>query len=92
MQETSSSSDPESGDESTPKRVVQLIVSIVVMTGVTVVVGYGGGFLLTIIAALGGPDPQTEDGEPLRERLLTWPDRNREFMRTNGKSEFPWPP
>lgn len=79
-------------DKSTLERVGQLLVSICVLTGVSVVVGYGGGLLLAISARLGGPDPTTADGDLLRDRLLEWPDRNREFMRTNGRSEFPWPP
>lgn len=74
------------------KRLLQLIVSITVLTLVTVVVGYGGGLLLFVSAKLGGPDPETEDGDLLRDRLLDWPDRNREFMRNNGHGEFPWPP
>jgi hypothetical protein len=73
------------------KRLLQLILSITVMTLVTVVVGYGGGLLLFISAKFGGPDPETEDGDLLRDRLLDWPDRNREFMRNNGRGEFPWP-
>lgn len=79
-------------EKSVGKRVVQLLVSISVLTFVSVVIGYGGGLLLTISAGLGGPDPLTADGEPLRERLLEWPQRNREFMKANGKREFPWPP
>jgi hypothetical protein len=73
-------------------RLVQLVVSITVLTFLSVVVGYLGGFVLTIVASLGGPDPTTEDGDPLRERLLDWPQRNREFMKRNGHGEFPWPP
>lgn len=74
------------------KRIVQLVVSITILTFVSVVIGYGGGLLLTISASLGGPDPHTEDGEPLRDGLLTWPQRNREFMKSNAKGRFPWPP
>ncbi len=79
-------------DKSFGRRLLQLTLSITVMTLVTVVVGYGGGLLLFVSATLGGPDPKTADGELLRDRLLDWPDRNREFMRTNGRGEFPWPP
>lgn len=73
-------------------RLWQLVVSITVLTGVSVVVGYGGGLLLWISACLGGPDPRTEDGELLRDRLLAWPERNREFMRRNGHGELPTRP
>jgi len=70
-------------------RFVRVIVSIVVLTGVTVVVGIGGWFVLTITARVAGYDPETADGDPLRERLLAWPDRNREVMRTNGREALP---
>lgn len=84
----------DSGDSDKPvfKRVAQLLASICVMTGVTVVLGYGGGLLLAVSAKLGGPDPETADGDPLRDRLLDWPQRNREFMKNNGEGEFPWQP
>lgn len=85
--------DREEGDaESTVTRFGKLTVSIVVLTFVTVVVGYGGWALLTISAKLGGPDPETADGDLLRERLLAWPERNREFMRNNGHGELPLKP
>ncbi|WP_340100351.1 hypothetical protein [Salinibaculum salinum] len=80
------------GDKPFGKRLLQLVLSITVMTLVTVVVGYGGGLLLFISAKLGGPDPETEGGDLLRDRLLDWPDRNREFMHNNARGEFPWPP
>lgn len=92
MEETRPGTGPEDGDKPTLERAVQVIVSIVVMTGLTVVVGYGGGLLLWVSAKLGGPDPKTEDGDLLRDRLLDWPQRNRKFMRSNGEGEFPWPP
>ncbi|MFC4542556.1 hypothetical protein ACFO5R_11565 [Halosolutus amylolyticus] len=84
----------ESTDEDKPVlvRLGELAVSIVVLTGVTVVVGYGGWALLTLSARLGGPDPRTEDGDLLRERLFVWPDRNREFMRNDGRGELPLRP
>jgi len=82
--------------DATPKplrtRAWQLVVSITILTGVSVVVGYGGGLLLWISSALGGPDPRTEDGRLLRDRLLEWPERNREFMRQNGHGELPLRP
>jgi hypothetical protein len=79
-------------DESVLVRFGKLSVSIVVLTGVTVVVGYGGWALLTISAKLGGPDPETTDGDLLRKRLLAWPERNREFMRNNGHGDLPLKP
>jgi len=82
----------EATEKSLHVRFVQLVVSITVLTFVTVVVGYGGGLLLAISARVGGPDPKTADGDLLRDRLLDWPQRNREFMRNNGSGEFPWPP
>ena len=73
-------------------RLRRVVLSITLMTFVTVVVGYGGGLVLTLSAKLGGPDPETADGDPLRERLLAWPDRNRDVMRTNGVVAVPWRP
>lgn len=70
------------------KRLLLLVVSITVMTFVSVVFGYGGWLVLRISAAVGGPDPETEEGL-LRDRLLAWPRRNREFIRTNGRGTFP---
>lgn len=80
------------GEKPLLKRALQLVVSICLMTGVTVILGYGGGLLLTILAALGGPNPETEDGDLLKDRLLAWPERNREFMKNNGKGNLPWTP
>lgn len=74
------------GEDSTKlERFLRVTVSVVVLSGVTVVLGYGGWIVLTVTAKLGGYDPRTEDGGRLRERLRVWPDRNREVMRTNGK-------
>lgn len=78
--------------ESAVPRFGKLTVSIAVLTFVTVVIGYGGWVLLTISAKLGGPDPETADGDLLRERLLAWPERNREFMRNNGHGDLPLKP
>lgn len=84
------------GDDGAEKplgtRAWQLAISVVVLTGVTVVVGYGGGLLLWLSARLGGPDPRTDDGDLLRDRLLDWPERNREFMRNDGRGELPLRP
>ena len=74
------------------RRIGLLSVSICVMTFVTVVVGYGGWLLLRISAAIGGPDPQTEEGALLRNRLLAWPQRNRDFIRSNGRRDLPLRP
>lgn len=73
-------------------RVGRVIVSIVILTWITVIVGYGGGLVLTITATLFGYDPETDDGDRLRDRLLDWPDRNRDVMRTNGSEPVPWKP
>ena len=70
-------------------RLGRLFVSIAVLSLVTVVVGYGGWALLSVSAALGGPDPETADGDLLRERLFEWPDRNREVMRSDGRKPLP---
>lgn len=73
-------------------RLVRVVVSIVVLVPVSVFLGYGGWLVLTVSAALGGPDPLTEDGDLLRERLLDWPEPNREVMRTDGRAELPLSP
>lgn len=73
-------------------RAYRAVISIVILTGVTVVVGIGGWIILTITANLFGYDPKTEDGDPLRIRLRDWPEKNREVMRTNGRAELPWKP
>lgn len=74
------------------KRLGRILVSIIVLTGVTVVVGYGGWSILTLTAKLWGYDPETADGDRLRNRLLSWSDRNREVMRTNGRTPLPLKP
>ena len=70
-------------------RVVRVVTSIVVLTGVTVVFGYGGWIVLTLTATVVGYDPETEEGDLLRSRLLEWPERNREVMRSNGNKPLP---
>ncbi len=82
----------EETDGSFVDRFVKLSISIVVLVPVTVFLGYGGWFVLTLTAAVGLYDPKTKDGEPLRERLFEWPDRNREVMRTNGHAPLPLKP
>lgn len=73
-------------------RLVRVVVSVVVLTGVTVVLGYGGWIVLTLAARIGGYDPKTDEGELLRDRLLEWPDRNREVIRSNGRADLPLRP
>jgi hypothetical protein len=82
----------EGGGGSVATRLAELFVSIAVLSLVTVVVGYGGWAVLTASAALGGPDPETADGDRLRDRLLAWPARNREFMRNDGRGSLPLRP
>lgn len=74
------------------KRLVRVVVSVIVLTGVTVILGYGGWIVLTLTAKVGGYDPETADGELLRDRLLAWPDRNREVMRSSGRTSLPLKP
>jgi hypothetical protein len=74
------------------RRLARVTISIVVLVPVTVFLGYGGWIVLRILATLGGPDPERSDGTRLRDRLLAWPDRNREVMRTNGKTPLPLRP
>lgn len=74
------------------QRLSRVVVSVVVLTGVTVVLGYGGWIVLTLAARIGGYDPETADGDVLRDRLLVWPERNREVMRSNGSASLPWKP
>lgn len=73
-------------------RVVRVLISIIVLVPVTVFFGYGGWLVLTLTATIGGYDPKTDDGDLLRHRLLEWPDRNRDVMRTNGRVELPLKP
>lgn len=73
-------------------RFVKVIVSIIVLVPLTVFLGYGGGIVLTVTATIRSKDSGTENGETLRERLLAWPERNREVLRTNGRAELPLKP
>lgn len=86
------STEQHADDQPFRKRLVKVVVSIVVLVPVCVFLGYGGWFVLTVSAVLGGPDPRTDDGDLLRERLFEWPDRNRAVMRTNGRAELPLSP
>lgn len=74
------------------RRLYRVVVSIVLLTGVTVIVGIGGWLILSITAKTIGYDPTTADGDLLRRRLADWPNRNREVMRTNGRVPLPWRP
>lgn len=78
--------------DSMTTRIIRVAVSIVVLVPVTVFLGYGGWIALTLTAAIAGYDPTTSDGNVLRERLLAWPDRNRDVMRTDGKVPLPLRP
>lgn len=76
---------------STLTRAAELTVSITLLTLVTSL-AFVGGLVLALVAALGGPDPQTADGDRLRDRLLRWSDENRAFIRANGQGELPLEP
>ena len=39
------------------------VVRVLILTGVTVVFGYGGWIVLTLTASVVGYDPKTEDGD-----------------------------
>lgn len=71
---------------------MRVVISVVILTGVTVVFGYGGWIVLTLTANITGYDPETEDGDLLRDRLLDWPERNRDVMRSNGYKPLPVKP
>jgi hypothetical protein len=73
-------------------RLVRVLISVVVLTGVAVLFGYGGWIVLTLTATIAGYDPETEEGDLLRDRLLDWPERNRDVMRSNGRKPLQlWP-
>lgn len=79
-------------DVSRSRRLWRVGVSIIVLTPVTVLLGYGGRLVLTLMTLLGLYQPEPTDGDPLRERLVAWPDRNREVMRTDGRVTLPLRP
>jgi len=60
---------------------VRILISVGILTGTTVVFGYGGWIVLSLTANCVGYDPQTADGDLLRNRLVNWPERNSEVMR-----------
>jgi hypothetical protein len=88
------SADDSSKGRETPfkTRLVRVLISVVVLTGVTVVLGYGGWAILTLTAHVSGYEPETAEGDLLRNRLLDWPERNREVMRSNGRKPLPVKP
>ncbi len=83
---------PDAPDTRFTDRLANVAVAVVVLAPVTVVLGYGGWAVLTLTARLAGTDPETADGDLLRDRLLAWPDRNRDVMRTNGRVDPPLKP
>ena len=85
----------ETADDAEPSlrtRAIRVALSVVVFVPVTVFLGYGGWLVLTLAGAVGVYEPREEDGEPLRDRLVAWPERNREVMRTDGRVELPLRP
>ena len=84
--------EPAAPDPPLHRRVTNVVVSIVVLAPVTVVLGYGGWTVLSLTARLAGYDPEASAGDRLRDRLLAWPDRNRDVMRTNGGAPLPLKP
>jgi hypothetical protein len=83
---------PSEEDVPARTRLVRVVVSIVVLSGVTVVLGYGGWVVLTLTATVAGYDSETGAGDSLRNRLLEWSDRNRAVMRSNGRKPLPLRP
>jgi hypothetical protein len=85
----------ETADDAEPSfrtRAVRVALSVVLLVPVTVFLGYGGWLVLTIAGSVGVYEPRNGDSEPLRDRLLAWPERNREVMRTDGQVELPLRP
>lgn len=80
--------EPTPGGLSTSRRLGKVLVSVLIFVPITVLIGYGGGVILTLAAQV-GYNPTTTDGSLLRTRLLAWPGRNRAVLRTNGKAELP---
>jgi hypothetical protein len=77
--------------KSTVVRAAELTLSVTVLTLVTGI-ALVGGVVLALVAAFDGPDPQTTDGDRLRDRLLNWSDRNRQFIQANGRGDLPLEP
>jgi hypothetical protein len=54
-------------------QLVRILISVTILTGITVIFGYGGRIVLSLIAKTVGYDPQTVEGDSLRNRLMNWP-------------------
>lgn len=85
-------SDPANTAKPFKTRFVRILISVGILTGVTVVFGYGGWVVLSLTAKTVGYDPQTGEGDLLRNRLVNWPERNRAVMRSNGRKPLPLRP
>jgi len=66
-------SDPANTAEQMKTRLVRILISVSILTGITVIFGYGGWIVLSLIANTVGYDPQTVEGDYLRNRLMNWP-------------------
>lgn len=66
-------------------RLVRMLISIGVLAFITVIFGYGGWIVLSLTAKSVGYDPQTAEGDLLRNRLVNWPEQNKKLMRSNGR-------
>ncbi|KAB7516545.1 hypothetical protein DM867_03140 [Halosegnis rubeus] len=58
----------------------------------TVTFGYGGWIIFSLTAKTMWYDPQTAEGDLLRDRLVNWPERNKEVMHSNGRKPLPLKP
>lgn len=81
--------DSSTGGKSTFARATDVVVATTVLVPLGVFVGNLGGLALWLSASVGGPDPTTDDGDLLRDRLVSWSGRNRAFLRENGRGELP---
>lgn len=77
--------------KSTAVQAAELTVSVTVLTLVTGL-ALVGALVLALVTAVGGPEPRTDDGDRLRDRLLEWSNRNSQFLQTNGRGELPLEP
>lgn len=85
-------SDPANTAEPMKTRLVRILISVSILTGMTVIFWYGGWIVLSLTAKTVGYDPQTAEGDYLRNRLVNWPERNKEVMRSNGRKPLPLRP